>query len=73
MGLILPASRFQTTVESLSGDLAMTSRPMPATDGMGGRWIATLLGRSFSISRTAAGAHAEFSGEVGVVKGERVP
>jgi len=70
--LILPDAKFEMTVESLSGDLMVMSKEMPATDGTGGRWIWNVLGRSFSVSRAAAGAHAELSGEA-VVKGERVP
>jgi hypothetical protein len=71
--LILPDAGFQMTVESLSGDLMMTTAPTPAKDGKGGHWVSTLLGRSFHISRDAAGAAARFSGAVGVVSGKRIP
>lgn len=53
--LVLPDAHFQLDIESLSGDLAITTSVLPAHDAKGSRWVSTLLGRGFHVARRAAG------------------
>lgn len=72
--VILPDARFQLRVESLSGDLMVTTSAMPARDRSRGRWVSTLLGRSFSVARDSAGEAARFRMDgAGVVASHVVP
>ena len=72
--LILPDARFELRVESLYGDLSLTSSPVPAWDGQGGHLVSLVLSRTLHARREAVGARVLLGGKEPVfVKQQRVP
>ena len=70
--VILPAGVFQLRIESLGGDMVITTSPVTAPAGRG-RWVSTLFGRSVRVFRAPGRNDNELRVEgVGYVTSQRI-
>jgi hypothetical protein len=72
--LLPPDAPFHVRLESRSGDLSLTTSPIPASDGKGGHFVATVLGRGLLAWRDSADTQAKIMADgIGFIRGQRIP